>query len=794
MATTPQQLFIRAQQADQKGDLNQAWLAYQAVLKVAPKHAPSLLAMANILYRQKAYKRAIEIYNHLLESQPLNVDIRYRCGMAYAKLGEDKAIPYFKKVLKIHPASETKIRSIVQLQLAKALKRAGKKEEAQKIGELLIQHNPKNASALSLLGELAQQQKEIAQAYQYFLKVTELIPTNAAAFLNLGTSCLVLNKVEEAISNLEQALKLRPNWVKVYRELAQCYQHKGQAKLAVEYLQKAIQLAPSDKENYQRLTAFYNNQGDYKKSIKYGKEHLEIDPNNSKVHYNLGLAFNHLGYAAGSLSYFKKAYQLDANAQSAYAIGNVNNSLKDIKEAKHWFEQALVHDSDYYAAIYNLLFQKMDVCDWSNRKADEARLIGTLTKHLETDQFNQSIPSLYFNYFDLPLTLHLKMNKYVDKGNKKSIELLKRQVNFVHNKKQKKVLNIGYISPDFRDHPVGRLVANLFQYHDRTKVKIFTYFLTPYDAQDSYAKQIAADSDVYRDFSFADTVSAAQQIYADEIDILIDLAGHTANHRMPILALQPAPIQAHLIGYPDTTGADSFQYYLGDIYLTPNYLQPYYTEKIWHLPTAFLGAKMDLPDIETTKTQMDLPEDAFVFVGFNRAAKIEPELFQCWMNILAAVSNSVLWLSDFPEVAKNNLVHFAERQGIESSRLIFSIKHPYPIYLKSHQLGDLFLDTWHYSAGSTAIAALSEGLPMLTCKADNNASRMGACIVAAASLPELICDDLDEYQRKAIMLAKNPVLLKSYKERLIREGATVPLFNNQQFVKHLEVAFLEMSA
>jgi len=785
MPLPTQQLFHQAKQSQQNGDLNQAWTAYQAILKKQPNHAPTLLAMANMLYRQKAFKKAIEIYEHLLLVQPVSADLWYRCGMAYFKLEEEQAIACFRKVLKLLPKSNIKVGAKAKLQLAKALKREGKTAEAKKIGRQLIQQNPHNVSALSLLGALAQEETEGETAYQYFLQVIQLAPTNALGFLNLGAICMVLKKTAEAIT-------LKPNLVQAYRELALCYQNEGLVEPAINYLEKAVQLAPDDKENYQRLTNYYRAQGNHEKCIEYGKKYIGLAPEDRVAHYNLGLSLSMLGLQQKSIPYLKKSYEITANAQSAFAVGNVYNALKNTKSAKHWYEKSLVEDPNYYAAIYGVLFQKMDNCDWENRKADEAQLISTLTQQLESEEYGQAIPSLYFNYFDLPMPLHLKMNKYLEKGVEALMRILKKQVHFVHQKQEKKQLHLGYISPDFRDHPVGRLVANLFQYHDRSKVKVTAYFLTPYNEKDEYAKQIATSSDVYRDFALTDTVTAAKQIYADEVDILIDLAGHTANQRLPILALQPAPIQVHLMGYPDTTGQTYIQYYLGDTYLSPKSLQPYYREQIWQLPNAFVGTKARLIDSVITRAEMGLPEEAFVFVGFNRAAKIEPELFQSWLNILKAVDNSVLWLSDLPATAQTNLLQYAESNGLTKDRLIFAPKRPYERYLKSYQLADLFLDTWHYSAGSTAIAALGAGLPVLTCLAQNNAARMGACIVAAAGLPELICSDLATYEATAIKLAKNLELMQSYKKRLTEVGNKSLLFDNQQFAKNLETAFFEM--
>ena len=766
----------------------QAWSCYQKILKQNPNDLLALHGMANILYQKKEYIRAIEIYEQLLTVQSFNSDLWYRCGMAYAKLEDAKAIECFRKVLKIHPVTDIKPRQTTQLQLAKALKRDQQLIKARKLGKKLFQKNKDNISVLSLLGEIAQLEQEKEIALEYFQKIIALAPQNAIGYLNAGVSAFQLEKLELAINYLTQAQQLHPNWTKAYHELAVCHQAMGNSKQAEQFLKQALKIDAKDPDNYRKLSDYYRAQGDAKRSLDYGKKLLEILPEDREMLYHVGQSYGLLGYAEGSLPYFKKAYQVEPDAQAAYALGNTHNSLKQIEKATYWFEKTISYDAQHYAARYNLGFLRMDICDWDNRTTDIAELVATLEEHMASEMHDMNIPFLFFNYFHIPMGLHRQMNEFFAKSKLKNTALLKKQVQFLPDKKEKEILRIGYMSPDFRDHPVGRLVADLFQHHDRSKVKVYAYFLTP-NNKDDYATKIVETCDVYREFGFSSTVDAAQQIYDDKIDILIDLAGHTANHRIDILALQPAPIQAHLIGYPSTTGQPFIQYYLGDKYLTPLSQQSFYTEKIWQLPSAFVGSRLPIPEITLTRRELGLPEDSFVFVGFNRPAKIEPELFQSWLNILKAVENSVLWLSEMLEKPKNNLIRFALKEGISKERLIFSVKHPYDIYLKSHQLADLFLDTWHYSAGSTAVAALSAGLPMITVIDEQNASRMGACIMAAGGLEDLICNDLKAYEKLGIQLARNPRLLEKYKRILKQSNDQILLFDNPQFVRNLEDAF-----
>jgi predicted O-linked N-acetylglucosamine transferase (SPINDLY family) len=492
------------------------------------------------------------------------------------------------------------------------------------------------------------------------------------------------------------------------------------------------------------------------------------------------------------LPYFEKAYSLNPTAQAAYAIGNIHQTNKALNQADEWFQKTLEQDEEYYTATYQLIANRAAHADWSQRTEDERLILETLKTHIDSGNINLPLPTLYFNYFNIPMEWHKAFNEHYAKAHEQRGEQLRKQFPIQHQIEPKKRLKIGYISPDFRNHPVGRLVADLFQHHDRTQFDIYAYSLSTAKANDPFYPRIKAGVDVYRELAFTPTVEAARQIVADGIDILIDLGGHTAHTRPDILAMQPAPIQAHMIGYPNTMGAKYMQYILADQYLVPEHVFEYYTEKVVHLPAAFVGALPQLPDMELTRKEVGLPEEGIVFVGFNRPSKIEPEIFSAWLQILKAVDGSVLWLSDLPKRTRNNLRQVAKRQQVNPSRLYFSEWQPYGKYLKSHQLCDLFLDTWHYSAGSTAVAALGAGLPVLTITDDGNASRMGACIVAAAGLKDIVCENVESYVRKAIQLAQQPELLQYYKDHLREHRAELLLFDNERFARGLEGAFWGM--
>jgi predicted O-linked N-acetylglucosamine transferase (SPINDLY family) len=250
-------------------------------------------------------------------------------------------------------------------------------------------------------------------------------------------------------------------------------------------------------------------------------------------------------------------------------------------------------------------------------------------------------------------------------------------------------------------------------------------------------------------------------------------------------------VQAHFLGYPNTSGADFYDYIIADEYLIPTDGADYCTEQVYRLPHAFPGAilQIDLP--ATGRAAEGIAADAFVFAAFNRPAKYDPKIFATWLDIVNAVPNGVLWIGVSPTV-QDNLKKFATDHWLDISRVKFSDWADYPTFLQRLRLADLFLDTLHYSAGATAVASIAMGTPVLTVTQDNFTARLGATVVAGAQQPALICPDLDSYKSLAIALAKDPARMQALRQQLQEQPEQLPLFDMDRFATTLENAYEEM--
>jgi predicted O-linked N-acetylglucosamine transferase (SPINDLY family) len=288
---------------------------------------------------------------------------------------------------------------------------------------------------------------------------------------------------------------------------------------------------------------------------------------------------------------------------------------------------------------------------------------------------------------------------------------------------------------------------------------------------------------------------AARLIQTDAIDLLIDLTGYTQYARTQIPATRPAPVQVNFLGYPGTMGADFIDYIIADSIVVPMDQQPFFTEKIVHLPGCYLpgGGQRRISETTPSRGECGLPETGFVFCGFNNSFKITPDIFDIWMRLLRLVPESVLWLRAINPTATNNLRREAEARGVDKARLIFAPKlASSEDHLARHCLADLFLDTLPYNAHSTAADALWMGLPVLTCVGSTFAGRVAGSLLHAAGLPELATTTLTDYESIALRLATDPALLAGLRQRLEKNRPTAALFDGAVFVHHLELAFQTM--
>jgi len=627
----------------------------------------------------------------------------------------------------------------------------GRLAQAEAVYRKILQDNPENPDALHLLGTLNYQLGNNILAAEFITRAIHIVPDYAIFHDSLGTVYLALNKFEEAATCYRMALALDLNFSGAHFNLGNALQKQGQSDEAIASLQQALSLRPDYVEAYICMGNAFKNLGMKKEAIDNYQKALTLNPDFAEVYFNLGLAFQGQGNHCEAINYFHKALTLKP---------------------------------DYPFALGMCLHSEMHCCNWEGIDESFHNLLNDIDAgKLVSDPFALlATPSTPAQQRSCAELLVLTKHPYVKSAtNKKSLR--------THAK-----IRLGYFSPDFYDHPVGKLTAELFERHDRSKFEIFGfYYGTP--KNDPIHQRLCTAFDHFidvRTLSDQEIVTSSRRL---EIDIAIDLAGYTANARSGIFAQHTAPIQVNYLGYAGTTGAPYFDYLLADTIVIPIEHQQYYSEKIAYLPNSFFvnGSHRQSSMSALTRSDAGLPNEGFVFCSFNTNYKITPDVFDIWMQILKQVEGSVIWLTDCNVQANQNLRKEATKRGVASDRLIFSKRiDSLPDHLARYQLADLFLDTFVFNAHTTASDALWAGLPVLTCLGETFAGRVAASLLKAIGLPELITQSHEEYKTLAVILATNPKKLATIKHRLLENRETHPLFNTKLFTRHIEDAFTQM--
>ena len=595
--------------------------------------------------------------------------------------------------------------------------------------------------------------------------------------------------LEQAEVCLREVIQVQPNHWGAHNNLGTLMQNKGNILEAKHCYQKAIEFNGNFAHAIANLASISQLEEDWEQAKKGFYQALKLKPDYVPAHINLANLFKQQQRMGAAIEHFEKVIALEPNHTEAYFnLGQIFEYQGKSEAALRCYQQAQTIDPEatHLACYINLV--KLRLCYWENYETKLAELT-EVVENYQPETSRYGFNPFVLSTFPFSLRQHQIAAQNQAKTITQNIVKLKEHLQFKHHKTQPQKLRIGFISPDFREHAVGRLIYQIFPYFDRDHFEIYCY--NTVDVDDHITQQVRSGCDVFVELASLSTEAAARRIYEDGIHIMIDLAGYTIGNRAAILALQPAPIQAQWLGYPDTMGADFIQYYLGDHTLITEEIAQHYTEEIIYLPHAFVASPLKISDKVMTRTEFGLPDDAFVFCCFNSHYKITPDLFDLWLRILEQVPNSVLWLA--AGTGRANLRAEAKKRGLEENRLIFAEKIPHEEYLARYALADLYLDTFIYNAGSTAAAVLWSGLPMLTCPGYTNASRMGASLLTAGGLESGICASTAEYEQKAVYLANHPQelaqLRRQLQEQFESKATYPPLFKIESFVRSLELAF-----
>jgi protein O-GlcNAc transferase len=537
------------------------------------------------------------------------------------------------------------------------------------------------------------------------------------------------------------------------------------------------------------LAILYSKTGRTPEAIGLWQQVMGLQPGSTQPLVNIGLALRAAGDTAGAIARFMEALSRDPDLVEAhYNLAVTYYHAKRLGEALPHLEAAR-RLSPENGRVLSLLAQSYQgACDWD-------RLDGLMPDlRREIDKAVAGRPCAINPWYSLRLPLSRAERKAVAAQTSHAFQeeaaATAAALDFRFDRGARQRLTIGYISADFRDHPIMQLTAGLYRRHDRERFRIHAYPVTAPSAE--AATVLASDCDRVVDLSSLSDTDAARRIHADKVDILVDISGFGTTMRFGILALRPAPLQVSYLNFPGTLSNFLYDYLIGDPTVTPAEHAADYLETLARLPDSYQVNNRDQTITPPpSRIEEGLPEEACVFACFSLADKIERAVFAHWMRLLSETPASVLWLfAGGP--AQGNLRAAAGQAGIDPTRLVFADRKPKAEHLARLSLADLHLDTGTYGAHTTASDALWAGVPAITVLGEAFPARVGASLLRAVGLPELICPDWPAYVRLAGEFGRQPDRRRALRAKLAAQRLTAPLFDTDRTARGLEDLYRRM--
>jgi predicted O-linked N-acetylglucosamine transferase (SPINDLY family) len=668
--------------------------------------------------------------------------------------------------------------------LAQALEfwRNGKRSQAECEVTALLEALPRDAAALRFLAEIYGATDRNDQAIGLWRRLAAITPGDAGVLRQLAQALIAQRAFAEAIERLRVAIRLEPTNARAYNNLGLAQLRSGDAAGAAASLEHAVRITPT-----------------------YALAHM-----------NLGLAHRALNQIALARACFERALRLDPHLSSARShlaellLGSDESAARRERdraleshainlmtvgrhdEAIQVWDRLIDEDAQLDYLIAMRFHCRLHCCDWSDYEALRRRLQVEVMAGRRAD-----LPFSFFVYCDsaaaqLECARLFVAARHPDRPAAAPAARAHPERAPVTVAKSAR-LRVAYVSSEFNEHATAYLIAGLLERHDRARFEIAAL---SYGQSDRSAMRTRIEASVERFFDISQRTDreVVELMRSLEVDLAVDLKGLSGGARTGIFAQRAAPVQINFLGYPGSTGAGYIDYVLADRHVIPEREQRYYSERVIYLPQCYQpnDPLRPLPRVASSRAELGLPDDGFVFCCFNNLYKISPATFRVWLGLLRRVAGSVLWLLGGTQTAMRNLRAVAAAGGIAPERICFAPHIPQAHHLARYLQADLFLDTTPCNAHTTASDALWMGVPVLTLTGQAFAGRVATSLLHAVGLPQLCTRTVDEYASEALRLATEPAELAKLKAHLENGRQGFALFDTSAYCGHIEAAYEEI--
>ncbi|EKX44470.1 hypothetical protein GUITHDRAFT_109591 [Guillardia theta CCMP2712] len=748
---------------------NTTTLSYLGLLRVIVLCGEGQESWKSLQIREKKFNEGIECYREALSIDP-NCTIAAE-GLATALTDEGTRL----KLLGQGDASYLKYKEASQIcpcyapshyNLGIVLAERGLVDEAIQEYKRALECCPRYAEAHNNIGVLLKGRNQIQEAIESFKACLELNPNFQLALQNislalsdLGTVVKSQGMIDDAINFYKQALLYNPKSADAMYNLGVAYIEKNEPEKAIICYELTTQMNPRCAEAYNNLGVIYKDFDNLPRALQCYESALRVKPAFPEALNNMGVVFTMMCQPEDAFAYFNAALQVYPNYSAAYTnLGKFFQDSGDAEKAIHYYEKSL----EIYSAAPNSAHNRLLALNYSvTRSRDEIS-----AAH---EQWGREI----------------RLQAGPKKNSWKNVKKVERQI------------KVGYISPDFNKHSVAYFFEAALRCRSRENFHVTCYYAAT--KEDVMTRRLREMSDSWVNIASKPPAVVAQMIEADQIDILVELSGHTASNRLDVLALHPAPVQVSWIGYPNTTGLDTIDYRFTDDKADPLDTTQKFTEELVRLPDSFLC----YTPAEEAGPVAPPPCEALHYVtfgSFNNVAKMNGGVVNLWGKILASLPDSRLLLKSRAFAAsqvRESCVSALSEFGVSRNRIDMQmVMSSTSEHLAAYSRMDISLDTFPYAGTTTTVEALLMGVPVITLQArgDNatHSQNVGVSLLTQVGLHELIAKDEDEYCDIAVQLARSPERIRSYRDTLRDRLLSSPLCSGQALMSNVEAEYRRM--
>ncbi len=739
--------------------------------------------LANVLYDKSLLNKARFHFEKAVNLNPSFAKAYFNLGNVLKDLGElNKAELSYKRAMKIDPDNEQ-----MQFSMAHFLYEQGRYEEAVNYYRISLELRPNQVEAYVNLGVTLKLMRNYPDAEKCYLEAIKIDPNHEGAYNNLGNLFKDTGRIDEARVCFEKAIELKQDYSEAYNNLGVLFKEQGQYKDAELCYIKAINIDPLSAESHNNLGAVLEALCRYKEAEVCCRKAIKLKSSFSNAYNNLGIALHGMGRFIEAEEAYLKALEIEP--QMVTAISNLSvtlNSLGRIADSETILKKGLEIDPNYVNFHINLTLNYLD-----QGKIKEAERSSLEALRIEPDSIKA-----YSN-------LLFAMN-YLDDHKPEELLSIARQYGSLVTKKVKnkyskwliepdaKKIRIGMVSGDLRKHAVSYFLENILKNIDLSKIELIAYPTGNYE--DEVTKRLKAYFSRWTPLVGMDDELSAKTIHSDNLNILIDLSGHTAGNRLPVFAWKPAPVQVSWLGFFATTGVNEMDYFLADEVGVPQANQTHFTEKIRYLPNTRLC--FTPPDVQMDISELPALRRGYVTFGcFQNRAKVTDEVISKWSEVIHATPNSRFrWqcksFTDSKQITQT--LKIFEGFGIPSKNVDLLGSVSREAYFSAHAEVDMILDSFPFTGGTTTCEALWMGVPTLTYAGNTLIARQGASLMASAGMEDWIVWDKMDYAAKAILFASDLNKLSELRHKLRSKVQVSALFDGKAFARNMERILKEL--